>query len=692
MATIKPLYLRSDGLRIMQAGVGDVIDHRLVNAPDGVATYGSATLTFGIAPGTTETSIAVTGISSITSNADIMAWISADDSTGDHTAFDHMYASGLISFTCGTITPGVGFVIYARALENMIGSFKVRYSWVDSSQSEPGAAWVRPAEWVALPDVTGQQMATGVLAVYPESNFVAVSCTGNYYVDWGTGAGPTAVSSGVTAETNITHSSISPSTDVGLAAEAAVTFTAATDTVNLTAHGFVEGQLVGFSSIVTTTGITAHTSYRVINPTANTFQLTDYAWSSFPTPIPLTTDGSGYVYPQIYRQAVVKLTPNGGSLTSVNFNIKHSALVSAGTSTPTVGWLDIAIAGTSLTAITISAATPNVFYRDLQRVRFVGSMGVTSLEYMFLGCNNLRVVSIDDSVGVTAYQGMFNSCSRLVLAPELDTSACSNFAGMFANCYNLTSIPAYDFSNGTNLASCFVECHQLKAIPSTLDFTSMTTAESMFENCRSLAHAKLTTSSALTNMTQAFSYCRSLRSVEVTNTSGITTLYGAFYNCAMLTSITLGSLVACADFSGAFSFTPITETPVIDTAASNVLFDQTFEGCMQLTSVSLNFANAISAGAMFNLCSALRSLTLENASTSLDTTAMFSGCKLKELVIRGLVVDIDISDMLMSGDALDRFYSGLGTVTTKSVTVSSNWGVATHFDGIATIKGWTVVV
>jgi TP901-1 family phage major tail protein len=73
-------------------------------------------------------------------------------------------------------------------------------------------------------------------------------------------------------------------------AATAVTFTDSGDTVGLTAHGFLAGQIVQFATVVTTTGITANTKYFVVNPLANTFQVASTLGGAA---LPLTTDGTG---------------------------------------------------------------------------------------------------------------------------------------------------------------------------------------------------------------------------------------------------------------------------------------------------------------------------------------------------------------------------------------------------------------
>ena len=53
----------------------------------------------------------------------------------------------------------------------------------------------------------------------------------------------------------------------------AVTATNATDVINLTAHGFLAGDVVGLGGITAPSGLALGASYYVINPTANAFQL-----------------------------------------------------------------------------------------------------------------------------------------------------------------------------------------------------------------------------------------------------------------------------------------------------------------------------------------------------------------------------------------------------------------------------------
>lgn len=97
------------------------------------ATYGTATLDFGASPGLNETSVTVTGQSMITATSNVFAFIMADDTSSSHTANDHRYLGIFVNLTCGTPTPGSGFVIYAKSFEKLTGTWTVRFGWSNTN-------------------------------------------------------------------------------------------------------------------------------------------------------------------------------------------------------------------------------------------------------------------------------------------------------------------------------------------------------------------------------------------------------------------------------------------------------------------------------------------------------------------------------------------------------------------------------
>lgn len=90
---------------------------------------GTAVIDFGT--GTAETSVAVTGQTTISATSKVEAYIMGDDTSSNHTAIDHRWIGLFISLTCGTPTAGTGFTIYAKCIDKMQGQFTVRWVWAD---------------------------------------------------------------------------------------------------------------------------------------------------------------------------------------------------------------------------------------------------------------------------------------------------------------------------------------------------------------------------------------------------------------------------------------------------------------------------------------------------------------------------------------------------------------------------------
>jgi hypothetical protein len=118
MTIRKPLIVNSDGIW-SELPSGDSIS--------GLNTSGTTIIDFGPS-GTNETSVAVTGQTSIQTSSIASAWIAAE-ATVDRTVNDHSYAALFIALTCDTPVAGVGFTILGRSTEQMTGSYTVRWSW-----------------------------------------------------------------------------------------------------------------------------------------------------------------------------------------------------------------------------------------------------------------------------------------------------------------------------------------------------------------------------------------------------------------------------------------------------------------------------------------------------------------------------------------------------------------------------------
>jgi surface protein len=122
-----------------------------------------------------------------------------------------------------------------------------------------------------------------------------------------------------------------------------------------------------------------------------------------------------------------------------------------------------------------------------------------------------------------------------------------------------------------------------------------------------------------------------------------------------------------------------------------------FTGCSALQSVPLfNTAAVANMQSMFSSCISLVNAPALNTSavTSGNFSGMFSGCSsLSAAPLSGTNQNISYAACKLSPAALNAIYTGLSaTGSGKTITVTGNWGTASHTPSIATAKGWTVTV
>ena len=416
--------------------------------------------------------------------------------------------------------------------------------------------WIRNPSWTALPSVSsGDNKFVGLHRVDTDSNFLALSAAGNYTVDWGDGSATENINTGVAAQHQYTF------TDAGLnGTNAPVTLTDTGDLVSRTAHGYSNGYTVRFYNIVSTTGLSEAQVYYVISATADTFQVSATQGGSA---VALTTDGTATLLP--YKLAVVTVTPQAGqTFTTINLHRKHTQ---SGLNAYSSGFLDIVIAGSSLTSIligvqTAGATTQTISFSLLEQVSILSS-DITSASYLFYQCRNLANVvafscSIVSSVNFTS---MFQNCFSLTSVPLFNTAAVTNMSSMFTNCYSLTTVPLFNTAAVTNnMASMFSGCSALTSVP-LFNTAAVTSMSAMFQNCFSLTSVPLFNTAAVTNMQSMFSMsniANSLTSVPLLNAAAATSLLTMFNNCNNLSKATLSG----PRYALSYTTTKVSETEI----------------------------------------------------------------------------------------------------------------------------------
>ena len=91
---------------------------------------GNATLDFGAFPGSSDTSVVVTGQTGITTSSFVEAWL-VPTATADHSADEHVVET--IKVIAGNIVNDTGFTIYGVNTGNnsrIYGTWSVSWVWV----------------------------------------------------------------------------------------------------------------------------------------------------------------------------------------------------------------------------------------------------------------------------------------------------------------------------------------------------------------------------------------------------------------------------------------------------------------------------------------------------------------------------------------------------------------------------------
>lgn len=93
-----------------------------------MAATGTTTLNFGPWPGSTDTSVTITGQTSIVAGSFVEAWVYPAD-TPDHSVDEHVVDAPVV--TAGNIVAGVGFTIYGCVPDRYLtyGQWQIAWVW-----------------------------------------------------------------------------------------------------------------------------------------------------------------------------------------------------------------------------------------------------------------------------------------------------------------------------------------------------------------------------------------------------------------------------------------------------------------------------------------------------------------------------------------------------------------------------------
>ena len=506
--------------------------------------------------------------------------------------------------------------------------------------------WVRPSEWLPLPDnIDGVEKVSILNAVFDtDSEFVALSCRGAYTVDWGDGVVENFADN-VKAEHKYDYSDVDLNSDtvatfgykqciITITPQAGNNLTA----INLQQYhtsigsgtnydlaiGFLDVRINSLSCTTlvlgSTSGYTKHTMLEQVL----IGELSD-------------TDLGSLFYDCYALQSVsIKDTSNVTSFASMHYNnyllrkMPSYTFRSAG-----VNYREMFFNCYNLYEtypIIITPLDANSLYGMFRSCRSLTELNLTinsdinyNLTFTFNTCNNIKEYKLTflGSGKVTILSSTFLGNSSLVKPPIIDTSLCTNFSFAFQNCTSLIDLYEYDYSSAATLANYLSGCVSLKKA------------------------GHFNTTNALTDLNNMVSNCQALLEVPTfDDVSAVTTIGSMFSACSNIKTVP------------AYSFPGVATTGIATV----------FQNCSSLISVpNITFGSGVT-----------------------NNTNWLNACYSLKRMLTPLKFTFSVANAKMSAEALNEMFSILPTVTGQTVTITGNYGASTCDPTIATAKGWTV--
>ena len=548
----------------------------------------------------------------------------------------------------------------------MVGAFRLPAGSTTIPPVGPTATpWVRPADWLPMPTI-GAQEIIGLLAIYEDSNYIAVQCIGasmgGYTVDWGDGTITNYVSNAIASKT-YDFSSIPAGTTTSEGFRQVLVRITAQAGQNLTSAAFAVQHPSPYAKNGYSTG-----------------------WLDFDIQMPLGTvffnGHTGLVrYTRLQRVIIRDMVISSllGNLFNSMSNLRVAYI------DPTKVWTN-----SNLTAMF-------GFCSSLEEAPFFNTINGTNFNSMFSNCTSLKVVPQYNFQNGNTFDSTFYLCRSLTTIPLFNIGTASKvMPGMFNECTALTSIPLINTAQATNMNSMFNGCRSLATIP-LLDLSNNTNFNSMFAICQSLTTIPLLNTSKATTMNSMFSQCQSLRRIPLLDTGKSLNFNSMFTVCNALETIPLLNTELGTDFNSMFSgCSALVEVPLLNTGSAST-FSAMFNGCSQLEYIpAFNTAKVTIFNNAFNNCLGLRSLPALNFSLGTSFTTFIGGnVSLGRSAAFGATRAHSYTNMALSQPEIVNIFTNLGTASgAQAITVSLNPGRAALTAGeiaIATGKGWTVI-
>lgn len=511
---------------------------------------------------------------------------------------------------------------------------KIREIQAENEGEDPNV-WTRPDDWLPIKHkvAVGDQKFVGLHAILEDSNFVSLSATGNYTVDWGDGIVEN-FASGVQADHIYSYDAFPGTETTGGYRQAIVTV------IPQAGHNL--------------TGLNLQSKHRQTG--LNMFYST------------------GWLDIKISGQYIANLIVGG--TTVLQGHLEAFTFVGNNLITDYTKFFSMC--------------------RALQSVLLEDTSKGTSFSFMFESCITLKTVSLPDTSKGINFNYMFIGCNALSAILALDTSSGVSFNYMFSSCGSLTTVPLLNTSNGMHFNNMFEGCNKLRNIPH-FDTAKGIYFEYMFASCSSLKTIPLLNTANGIGFNGMFMTCRSLQSIPLLNTSKGIRFSGMFFSCFNLHTVPLLDTSSGTNFGNMFDGCASLKTIPLLNTSKGTFFGTMFSSCALLQTIPLlDTSNGVDFSGMFLYCSVLQNIPLLNMAGGTNFSDMFYYCRtLNKATLRGVKNSISYENCKLSPTALIDILNNLETgVTAKTITITNNWGTSlltAQERAIATDKGWTII-
>lgn len=575
--------------------------------------------------------------------------------------------------------------------------------------------WIRPTEWLEMPDISGVEGFAGLFAIYEAGNFLAITASGAYTVDWGDGTTTNHVT-GTTAYKIYDYFS---TPDTG---ESSLGYRHVIVQVYPQVGNHLTSLNIGAQH--NQSGLNASHTIPWLDIAVNGPNLTSFPIGNAEQAnsrlrvlercviydIALTSMSNLFSYCDSLKDFII-LESSNITDTSYMFrgciNLKSIRLFDTSNVTNMEHMFDRCELLTTIPQFNTANVT-NMSYMfhtcdGLKTIPLLNTANVTDMSYMFQFCQVLESLPLLNTSNVTNMRAMFYSCPVLKTIPHFNTSNVTDMSEMFQNCFVISTIPHFNTTNVTDMNNMFNRCAALIEVPP-LNTGNVTNMHNMFYSCQRLQKVDLLDTAKVTDMSYMFFVCFALETISQFNTSNVTDMRSMFYYCMNLKSIPHLDTSNVTDMTGMFyRCTELIEVPHFNTSKVTNMnamlqfcyslrsvpqFDTSevtnmngmLSSCYNLREVpEFNTSKVTNMGGMFINCYSLPSIPLLNGRSvtnfGVTVNSIFSNCI---SLIKGAIYrarsSIDYSNCKLSGAELDNIYTNLAGLGTRSISGATGNG------------------